>query len=76
MLNIIEKYMVHKGYYWTRSLLKEAYLNEAFQVIQARRCRKEKPESKTFRTAVEQQTGTTSDPKITEAIYDVSVSSS
>jgi hypothetical protein len=52
MLNIIEKYMVYKGYYWTRSLLKEAYLNKAFQGIQARRCRKEKPGSKTFRTAV------------------------
>jgi hypothetical protein len=43
MLNIIEKYMIYKGYYWTRSLLKEAYLNKAFQGIQARRCRKEKP---------------------------------
>jgi hypothetical protein len=42
------KYMVYEGYYWTRSLLKEAYLNETFQGIQTRRCSKEKPESKTF----------------------------
>jgi hypothetical protein len=68
--------MVYKGYYLTGSLLKEAYLNETFQGIQTRRCSKEKPEPKTFRTAVEKkQAGTRGDPKITEAIYDASVSS-
>jgi hypothetical protein len=40
-----------------------------------RRCSEEKPESKTFRTAVEKQVGKRDDPKIREAIYDASVSS-
>lgn len=54
--------------------MKEAYLNDMLQKIHARGCSKEKPESKTFRTAVEKQAGTRGDPKITEDIYDVSVS--
>jgi hypothetical protein len=66
--------MFYKGYYWKRSLLKEAYLSEAFQGIQARGCSKEKPESKSSRTAVEKQVGTRGDPKIPQTIYD-SVSS-
>jgi beta-phosphoglucomutase-like phosphatase (HAD superfamily) len=37
--------------------LKEAYLDEAFQEIQARRCSNNKPEPKTFRRAVEKQAG-------------------
>jgi hypothetical protein len=55
--------------------LKEAYLNETFQGIQTRRCSDEKPESKTFRTAVEKQVGKRDDLKTREAIYDASVSS-
>jgi hypothetical protein len=58
-----------------RSLLKEPYINDAFQEIQTRGCSYNKPESNTFRTELEKLAGTRGDTKITEALYDVSVSS-